>query len=107
MHWFLTEQVEEVAATQSLLNIVRRAGSDLFDIEQYVARELGSVTRATNGAAKSWRFAKATTAGPVVFSSGANALSVAQAAGLTNVSLLAADDGLGKGTSKYGIDLSK
>ena len=31
----------------------------------------------------------------------------AQAAGLTNVSLLAADDGLGKGTSKYGIDLSK
>ena len=48
MHWFLTEQVEEVAAMQSLLNIVRRAGSDLFDIEQYVARELGSVTRATN-----------------------------------------------------------
>ena len=70
-------------------------------------RKNPTVTRATNGAAKSWRFAKATTAGPVVFSSGANALSVAQAAGLTNVSLLAADDGLGKGTSKYGIDLSK
>ena len=70
-------------------------------------RKNPKVTRATNGAAKSWRFAKATTAGPVVFSSGANALSVAQAAGLTNVSLLAADDGLGKGTSKYGIDLSK
>ena len=46
-------------------------------------------------------------AGPVVFSSGANALSVAQAAGLGNVSLLAADDGSGKGTSKYGVDLSK
>eukprot|EP01032_Pedospumella_encystans_P037183 gene37183-42114_t len=45
-------------------------------------------------------------AGPVVFSSGANALSVAQAAGLGNVSLLAADDGSGKGTSKYGVDLS-
>ena len=70
-------------------------------------RKNPTVTRATNGAAKSWRFAKATTAGPVVFSSGANALSVAQAAGLTNVSLRAADDGLGKGTSKYGIDLSK
>ena len=70
-------------------------------------RKNPTVTRATNGAAKSWRFAKATTAGPGGFSSGANALSVAQAAGRTNVSLLAADDGLGKGTSKYGIDLSK
>ncbi|MCJ0979132.1 ferritin [Rhodococcus sp. ARC_M12] len=48
-HWFLTEQVEEVAAMQSLLNIVRRADSNLFDIEQYVAREIGaSVIRATN-----------------------------------------------------------
>ena len=65
------------------------------------------MTRASNGAAKSWRFAKVTTAGPVVFSSGANALSVAQAAGLANVSLLAADDGLGKGMSKYGVDLSR
>ena len=71
------------------------------------SRKNPKVTRAANGAAKSWRFAKATTAGPVVFSAGANALSVAQAAGLTNVSLLAADDGLGKGASKYGIDLSK
>ncbi|WCM94306.1 bifunctional 2',3'-cyclic-nucleotide 2'-phosphodiesterase/3'-nucleotidase [Acidovorax sp. NCPPB 2350] len=65
------------------------------------------VTRTANGAARSWRFTKATTAGPVVFSSGANALPVAQAAGLANVSLLAADDGSGKGTSKYQIDLSK
>jgi 2',3'-cyclic-nucleotide 2'-phosphodiesterase/3'-nucleotidase len=43
----------------------------------------------------------------VVFSSGANALSAAQAAKLDNVSLLAADDGAGKGTSKYRVDLSK
>jgi len=43
----------------------------------------------------------------VVFSSGANALPVAQAAGLGQVTLVAADDGLGKGTSKYRIDLSK
>jgi 2',3'-cyclic-nucleotide 2'-phosphodiesterase/3'-nucleotidase len=70
-------------------------------------RKNPTVTRASNGAAKSWRFAKVTTAGPVVFSSGANALSVAQAAGLANVSLLAADDGLGKGMSKYGVDLSR
>ena len=49
IHWFLTEQVGEMAAMQTLLNIVRRAGSNLFDIEQYVAREIGSsVIRATN-----------------------------------------------------------
>ncbi|MBD9391886.1 bifunctional 2',3'-cyclic-nucleotide 2'-phosphodiesterase/3'-nucleotidase [Acidovorax sp. ACV01] len=70
-------------------------------------RKNPAVTRTASGAAKSWRFAKATVAGPVVFSSGGNALSVAQAAGLANVSLLAADDGSGKGTSKYGVDLSK
>ncbi|MBV7539491.1 bifunctional 2',3'-cyclic-nucleotide 2'-phosphodiesterase/3'-nucleotidase [Acidovorax sp. sic0104] len=70
-------------------------------------RKNPAVTRAANGAAKSWRFAKAAVAGPVVFSSGANALAVAQAAGLANVSLLAADDGSGKGTSKYAVDLSK
>jgi len=70
-------------------------------------RKNASVTRAANGAAKSWRFTQDKTAGDVVFSSGANALSVAQAAGLSNVSLLAADDGTGKGTSKYKLDLSK
>ncbi len=70
-------------------------------------RKNPSVTRSANGAAKSWRFTKASTAGPVVFSSGAGALSVAQAAGLSGVSLVAADDGSGKGTSKYAIDLSK
>jgi 2',3'-cyclic-nucleotide 2'-phosphodiesterase/3'-nucleotidase len=32
---------------------------------------------------------------------------VAQAASLANVSLVAEDDGSGKGTSKYAIDLSK
>ena len=60
-----------------------------------------------NGAAKSWRFTQVTTAGDVVFSSGADALPVAQAAGLAGVSLLAADDGSGKGMAKYKIDLSK
>jgi len=70
-------------------------------------RKNPAVSRAANGAAKSWRFAKATVAGPVVFTSGANALSVAQAAGLANVSLVAADGGSGKGTSKYSVDVSK
>ncbi len=31
----------------------------------------------------------------------------AQAAGLANISLVAADDGSGKGLSKYAIDLSR
>lgn len=73
---------------------------------EYV-RKNPQVTRVTNGAAKSWRFTQVTTAGDVVFSSGADALPVAQAAGLAGVSLLAADDGSGKGMAKYKIDLSK
>ena len=72
----------------------------------YVKQHPG-ITRSANGSAKSWRFTKVKTAGNVVFSSGVNALGVAQAALLPNVSLLAADDGLGKGTSKYKLDLSQ
>lgn len=66
-----------------------------------------TVTRASHGAARSWRFTPVATAGPVVFSSAPNALPVAQAAGLSNIALLAADDGAGKGLSKYAIDLSR
>lgn len=73
---------------------------------EYV-RKNPQVTRVANGAAKSWRFTQVTTAGDVVFSSGADAMPVAQAAGLAGVSLLAADDGSGKGMAKYKIDLSK
>ena len=75
-------------------------------VSEYV-RKNPQVTRVANGAAKSWRFTQVTTAGDVVFSSGADALPVAQAAGLAGVSLLAADDGSGKGMAKYKIDLSK
>ena len=39
MQWFLEEQVEEVASMDTLLKITRRAGSDLFRIEDFVARE--------------------------------------------------------------------
>ena len=73
---------------------------------EYV-RKNPQITRAINGAAKSWRFTKVTTDGPVVFSSGIGALSVAQAAGLSGVTVLMADDGSGKDTSKYQLDLSK
>ena len=48
-------------------------------------RKNGSITRVANGAAKSWRFTKVATSANVVFSSGANALPVAQAAGLANI----------------------
>jgi 2',3'-cyclic-nucleotide 2'-phosphodiesterase/3'-nucleotidase len=70
-------------------------------------RKNANITRAANGNAKSWRFTKVQTAGNVVFRSGANALSVAQAAGLNNISVLAADDGTGNGTGTYRVDLSK
>jgi len=39
MLWFLKEQVEEVAAMSTLLNVAQRAGDDWFDVETYLARE--------------------------------------------------------------------
>lgn len=37
--WFLEEQVEEVAAATTLVTVAKRAGDNLFDLENYVARE--------------------------------------------------------------------
>ncbi|WP_040772624.1 ferritin [Nocardia pneumoniae] len=42
MQWFLKEQVEEVARMTTLLNIADRAGSNLFDLEEFVAREINT-----------------------------------------------------------------
>lgn len=39
MLWFLKEQVEEVAAASTLLTVSERAGNNLFDLENFVARE--------------------------------------------------------------------
>jgi bacterioferritin B len=39
MQWFLKEQVEEVAQMTVLLNVVRRAEGNLFDVENFLARE--------------------------------------------------------------------
>ncbi len=39
MLWFLKEQVEEVASATTLLAVAERAGTNLFDLENYVARE--------------------------------------------------------------------
>jgi ferritin len=40
MHWFLKEQVEEVATITTLVRISERAGANLFHLEDFVAREL-------------------------------------------------------------------
>ncbi|MCI9889717.1 ferritin [Micrococcales bacterium 31B] len=39
MLWFLKEQVEEVASMSTLLTIAERAGDNLFDLENFIARE--------------------------------------------------------------------
>ncbi|MFD4403707.1 ferritin [Nocardia sp. NPDC058499] len=40
MQWFLKEQVEEVAKMTTLLTVADRAGSNLFDLEEFIAREM-------------------------------------------------------------------
>ena len=70
-------------------------------------REVRQLTRAQHGLARSWRFAKVATSGPVVFHSAPGMLGLAHDAGLGNVRLLRADDGLGKGFALYAVDLSK
>jgi 2',3'-cyclic-nucleotide 2'-phosphodiesterase/3'-nucleotidase len=65
------------------------------------------LTRAADGAARSWRFARARTAGPVVFHAPPGKLDLARAAGLDNVSALREDDGQGKGFALYAVDLAK
>ncbi len=49
MQWFLKEQVEEVANMTTLLTITDRAGSNLFDLEDFIAREMSGVSD-TSGA---------------------------------------------------------
>ncbi len=40
MQWFLKEQVEEVSSMGTLLAIAKRAGENLFHLEDFVAREM-------------------------------------------------------------------
>jgi ferritin len=42
MGWFLKEQIEEEAVLITLLRIAERAGDNLFDLEEFVAREVNS-----------------------------------------------------------------
>ncbi|MBC2641382.1 MULTISPECIES: ferritin [unclassified Rhodococcus (in: high G+C Gram-positive bacteria)] len=52
MQWFLEEQVEEVASMHTLLTIVDRADDNLFDIEDFIAREMNGSTPVRPGAPK-------------------------------------------------------
>lgn len=70
-------------------------------------RRAGKLTRAANGSARSWRFTKVTTAGPVVFHAPPGKIELARQAGIHNVTQVAADDGGGKGLALYQLDLSK
>jgi ferritin len=36
LQWFVTEQLEEVTSMTDLLNVVKRAGDNLFRIEDYL-----------------------------------------------------------------------
>ena len=72
----------------------------------YVTKEK-NLTRAKNGSARSWRFARVATQGPVVFHSAPNVIDLAKAAGIDNVTQLKLDDGAGKGFALYQLDLSK
>lgn len=44
VQWFLKEQVEEVALMTTLVRIAERAGADLFQLEDFVAREIAAPT---------------------------------------------------------------
>jgi ferritin len=39
MHWFLKEQVEEVASMSTLLQVATRVGDNVMLLEDYLARE--------------------------------------------------------------------
>lgn len=45
MQWFLREQVEEVAVMTRLLRVADRAGHNMFDLENFIAREVGTVSQ--------------------------------------------------------------
>ena len=52
MQWFLKEQIEEVSSMATLVRIADRAGSNLFHIEDFVARELAGGAGADAAAPK-------------------------------------------------------
>jgi ferritin len=51
MQWFLKEQVEEVALTTTLVRVANRAGANMFDLEDFVAREIDPARGASDAPA--------------------------------------------------------
>jgi ferritin len=47
MQWFCKEQTREMALMATLLRVADRAGHNLFDLENFVAREVGSAPSAS------------------------------------------------------------
>lgn len=88
-------------------NVVLASPDNNRDILIAYVRGAQQLTRKEHGAARSWRFTKVKTAGPVVFHSAPGLTALAHEAGLRNVSQLKADDGGGKGMALYAVDLSK
>jgi 2',3'-cyclic-nucleotide 2'-phosphodiesterase/3'-nucleotidase len=70
-------------------------------------KQVKKLTRASHGKVRSWKFARVTTAGPIVFKSAPGMANVARSAGIANVTQVRSDDGSGKGFAVYKIDLSK
>ena len=66
-----------------------------------------NLTLSANGSARSWRFTKVAVVGRVTFKSAPGKLALAQAAGLSGVTVVNVDDGGGKGLADYAIDLAK
>jgi 2',3'-cyclic-nucleotide 2'-phosphodiesterase/3'-nucleotidase len=88
-------------------NVVIASPDNNRDILIAHIRGAKELTRASHGAARSWRFARAETKGQVVFHSAPGLEGLAREAGLNNVSQVKADDGSGKGAALYAVDLSK
>jgi ferritin len=45
IQWFLEEQVEDVAGMTTVLRVIDRAAGDLFDVEEFISRELRTTPR--------------------------------------------------------------
>ena len=85
-------------------NIVLSAPDANRDVLIDYVRAAREITRAQYGNDRNWHFARAKTAGPVIFISAAGELSIARGAGIDNVALIKDN---GDGTAVYAIDLSK
>ena len=69
LQWFLTEQLEEVSSMDNLLKIIERAGDDLLQADEYLARvgvesdsRPGKVTHSTVAQARQLHLVTAETA---------------------------------------------